>query len=131
MHTSILGSARLGTAASVIALATWTSTPASSHAAGTVPARCIVTSSTAATTMLTSLRGRLAITQHLLRGATVGSPADRRLTEETDRLQTDYEVLAQLRTALAAKEGASAASAARWRAKESTDALCEQLQLDP
>ena len=42
-------------------------------------------------------------------------------------LKGEYGLLDQLHTAFAAKEGATSASPAQWRAQESTDSLCGRL----
>jgi hypothetical protein len=130
MPSRISGSTRPVRAISLLAFAAWGLLPASPRAATEAPVECTITSTATASTALRFVRRQFSTAEDGLRNATVGSAADWRLVEETDRLEAEYGLLDQLHTAFAAKEGATSASPAQWRAQESTDSLCGRL-LEP
>jgi hypothetical protein len=69
-------------------------------------------------------------TVDLLRGSSAASPAAWRLHEEHDWFQWQLRVLRELRNVLATRAAATPGWPAQWRAQESADALCAELQSD-
>jgi hypothetical protein len=132
MHTRILVSTRPRAAyLGLLALTSWAALSFPARALASVPVAC-GSQSTAVDVRaaLTVVGDQVAITEKDFRDTTMASPASWRLHEDLERLERKYRLLRQLGDTVATRDGATPGSPAQWRAQESSDAVCEQLQLE-
>ena len=80
--------------------------------------------------VLARVASDLVTTEASLRGSGAASPAAWWLHEEHDTLEWQSRVVRELRNALATRAAATPGWPAQWRAQESVDALCAELQID-
>ena len=81
-------------------------------------------------TALARVASDLVTIETSLRASGAASAAAWRLHEEHDTLERQSRVVRELRNALATRAAATPRWPAQWRAQESADALCAELQID-
>jgi hypothetical protein len=116
---------------SVIALATWVAASVPAARAAAAPVGCGSRMSVGdVETVLARVANDRVSTEESLRGSAAASPAAWRLHEQQDTLEWQSRVVRELRNALATRAAATPGWPAQWRAQESADALCAELQTD-
>jgi len=112
----------------VIALATWVAASMPGPRAAAAPVTCSSRMSVGdVESVLARVGSDLVATEASERGSGAATPAAWRLHEEHDRLEWQSRVLRELRNALATRAAATPGWPAQWRAQESSDALCAEL----